>query len=67
MKVNLLRGKMVANGYTVETAAKCLGMSRNTLSSKINGKSEFNADEVIRLCELLHIDDPAQKVEIFLS
>ena len=67
MKVNLLRGKMVANGYTVETAAKCLGMSRNTLSSKINGKSEFNVDEVIRLCELLHIDDPAQKVEIFLS
>ena len=55
------------NGFTMKEVAKQTGMSRNSLSNKINGRYEFNADEVIKLCDLLGIVDPARKVEIFLS
>lgn len=67
MKSNLLRGEIVMNGFTMKEVAKQTGMSRNSLSNKINGRYEFNADEVIKLCDLLGIVDPARKVEIFLS
>lgn len=65
MIANILRGEMVSKGLTIRTLANELGISRNTLSSKINGHISFNADEVKKICMILDISDPARKCEIF--
>ena len=39
---NKLLGYMASNGYTQRTLAKQLNVSKNTLNSKINGKSAFD-------------------------
>ena len=67
MQANLLRGKIIAAGYTQKTLAKELNMSANSLSSKINGRSAFTCDEVIAICDLLTIDDAKEKANIFLN
>lgn len=67
MQANLLRGKMVAAGYNQTTLARALNISANSLSSKINGRAQFNSDEIIALCRLLSIDDNNEKVIIFLQ
>lgn len=66
MKANLLRAEFVASGKTMAQVAKEAGFARNTLSAKLNGKRQFNTDEIIRLCEVLNITEPAKKVDIFL-
>lgn len=63
---NLLKGKIVAAGYTQQKLAAEAGMSTNSLNAKINGRKTFDADEVIRLCSLLGIINPQEKCEIFL-
>lgn len=67
MQANLLKGKIIAAGYTQNTLAKELNMSKNTLSAKINGRVAFNCDEVVQLCSLLAIDDNNEKAHIFLQ
>ena len=67
MQTNLLKAKMVSNGLTQRSLAESLGMSKNTLSYKLRGRRPFDVDEVARICELLHITDPAEKAQIFLS
>lgn len=67
MQANALKGKIVAAGYTQNRLAAELNMSKNTLSSKINGKTPFNANEIIRMCEVLSIVDDAEKAYIFLQ
>ena len=67
MQANLLRGKIVAAGFTHGKLARALNMSPNTLSNKLNGRGQFNSDEIIALCELLSIDDNDEKVSIFLQ
>lgn len=64
---NLLRAEIVANGLTIAEVAEKLGLSRNTMFSRLSGATPFNTDEVILLCEILHISDPRRKVEIFLT
>ena len=43
---NLLKGKIVAAGYTQQKLAAEAGMSTNSLNAKINGRKTFDADEV---------------------
>lgn len=67
VNANLLRGKLAANGYTQESIAREMRISKNTLSAKINGKSAFTLDEVLQLCDLLCIESDKEKCEIFLN
>ena len=67
VNANLLRGKMVSNGYTQDSLARKMKISKNTLSAKINGKSQFDLEEVLLLCELLSITSNDEKCNIFLS
>lgn len=67
MNTNMLKGKIVENGYSQRTLAKKISMSVNTLNEKLNGKRPFNTDEVILLCEVLGITNSSEKTEIFLS
>ena len=67
MNGNLLRGEIAARGYTLRELANLSGISRTSLSAKINGKRPFDTDEVVRLCEVLGITDPVKKIDIFLT
>lgn len=64
---NLLKSVIVKNGYTQERLAEVIGMSANTLSSRITGASSFNVDEIDKICEVLGIVDNNEKADIFLS
>lgn len=64
---NLLRSAIARNGYTQEMLAKMLGISANTLSSRMNGDSSFNIDEVDKICKILGIISNSEKIDIFLA
>lgn len=53
-----LKGKMAEIGITQNALAKSLGMSRSSLSLKMNGKREFTLAELRIIVEVLNIDDP---------
>ena len=62
-----LKAKIILNEYTQKKLADDLGMSVNTLNAKVNGRKSFSVDDAALLCELLHIDTPEEKAEIFLA
>lgn len=67
VQTNLLKAKMVANDVSRAFLASQLGISANTLSYKLCGHRPFDVDEVVKLCEVLNITDPAEKAQIFLT
>lgn len=67
MAVNKLKGKIVEAGYSQRSLALELGMSKNTLNSKVNGKIPFNTVEIERICDKLGIHDVAEKASIFFG
>ncbi len=67
MQANRLRGKIVEAGISQRDLAARLGMSKNTLSNKINSRTPFNLDEAITICDILGIRDDAEKAQIFLT
>ena len=64
---NLLRAAMAASGYTQEKLAESIGISSNTLSSRMVGASCFNTDEIDKICSVLSITSNDQKADIFLA
>lgn len=67
MAINKLKCKIMEAGFTQRSLAKELGMSKNTLNSKVNGKTPFNTVEIRRLCDLLNIVSGEEKASIFLQ
>ena len=67
VNINKLKGAMVEAGFSQVTLAKTLGVSKNTLNAKLNGKAKISTDEAKNLCEILGIKTEKEKVEIFLS
>lgn len=70
--IQKLRYRMVLNGYTqkslvAEINARGVKISENTFSSKMTGKSSFDCDLVDVICDILVIEEPAHKCEIFLA
>jgi hypothetical protein len=41
--------------------------SENTLSSKMNGKSQFDCIDADVICDILEVNHPADRAEIFLA
>lgn len=66
MNKALFNQYMVRSGYTQRSLARKMGMSKNTLNSKVNGRSQFNMDEAMLACELMNITDDVTKAGIFL-
>ena len=64
---NRLRAAIVREGHTQRTLAEKVGVSVNTISAKLNRRIPFNTDEIEKICEVLSITDPAEKVQIFLA
>ena len=65
-KYSKLRGKIVEAGFSQRSLAKALGISKNTLNAKVNGRTPFNTDEIELICDKLGIRDGAEKAAIFL-
>lgn len=61
--VNNLRAMMVQKGYTQSDIAKMLGISDNTLTSRLK-RGVFNSDEMYKLIDILDIKNPS---EIFFA
>ena len=64
---NALRGKIAESGLTQGKVADAIGISPNTFTRKISGKRDFTVSEIDKLCLVLNISDPQQKVNIFLQ
>ena len=67
-----LRSLMVLKGYNqkslvAEINARGIKTTENTFSSKMNGKSKFDCLDADVICEILGIESPAEKAEIFLG
>jgi hypothetical protein len=70
--VNKLRSRMVLMGHTqrtlvAEMTARGVKTSEKTLSSKMNGKTQFDCEDADVICEILEVEHPAEKAEIFLA
>lgn len=52
----LIRREMRRKKIHTAEIAEVIGTSRDTVRNKLNGKSRFYADEIIRICEYLGID-----------
>jgi predicted peroxiredoxin len=50
-----------------EMTKKGVKTSVNTLSSKMNGRSKFDCVDADVICEILKVNKPADKAEIFLA
>lgn len=67
VNISLLEQKIKDSGKTKEHLAEILGMTTRSLNNKMNGRSQFTGNEMYALCEDLHIEDPVEKVSIFLA
>ncbi len=70
--VNKLRSRMVLMGYTqkslvAEMNERGVKTTENTFSSKMNGRSQFDCEDADVICDILGVDSPAEKADIFLA
>lgn len=66
MKLDLLKGKIVANGMNVEQLAKSIGIDRSSLYRKLNNADKITIGEAMRMKEVLSMTSE-EATEIFLS
>ena len=69
---NKLKARMVLNGYTQRTLAREMSVrgvktSEKTLSYKMTAKSQFDCEDADVICEILGVQAPAERAEIFLA
>lgn len=62
----ILKNEMSKKGYTQDSLAKELGISKSRFRRKINSLQEFKASEMVLLVELLELSDE-QKIAIFFG
>ena len=67
LNANLLKAAIVKEGYTQGEFAKKIGISTNTLSSRMTGQTPFNVDEIDKACEVLRLDNSEEICAIFLG
>ena len=66
MKLDLLKGKIVANGMNVEQLAKNIGIDRSSLYRKLNNADKITIGEAMKMKEALSMTTD-EATEIFLS
>ena len=50
-----LKGRMAELGFRQEDMGKMIGLSKTTISLKLNNKAEFKQGEINMICDLLKI------------
>lgn len=66
MKLDLLKGKIVANGMNVEKLAESIGINRASLYRKLNNADKITIGEAMKMKEALSMTTE-EATEIFLS
>lgn len=66
LNAELLQKKIANSGMSITFISKKVGITRETLYNKINGKSDFSATEIVALTELLRLTR-AERDKIFLD
>lgn len=61
-----LRGKIAEAGMTKTKFARCIGMTYNSLASKMNGDSPFKVSEASEIAALLNLTNE-EIVSIFFA
>ena len=62
-----LRRIIKNSGLKLEYIAEQLGITRFSLSKKIENVTEFKTSEVQKMCDVLQISDPSMKEAIFFA
>lgn len=57
MKANVLRGKIVEKEMTIGQFCEAAGFARSTFDRKLNGRSEFDREEIGRIIAVLRLTD----------
>lgn len=66
VNTNRLKGLIISAGFSQRSFAIEIGMNKDTFNLKLNNKSDFKTGEIEKICKILHIDKPSDKVDIFL-
>lgn len=66
MNIPKLRAKIGEKNVKYKDLANAMGISQQALNMKMRGRIRFNADDAIKICEFLDIQDNAVRGEIFL-
>lgn len=62
-----LKALMLLNGFTQRSLALNLGLSKQALNQKLNNKRAFKLHEILKICDLLKINDLQQCYLIFFA
>lgn len=70
--IQKLRARMVLKGYNqkrlvAELNARGVKVSENTFSSMMNSRSKIDCDFADVICDILEVEEPAEKADIFLA
>lgn len=67
VNLNKLRGKIVENGYTIDSVAKKIGINKSTFYRKLNENGDnFSIREASAIVELLNLS-AAEATSIFFA
>lgn len=53
---NKLKGRIIEKCGTYSKFAETMGITSTTMSAKINGKSEFSQEEILKAIKILQLD-----------
>ena len=63
----LLKALLKKSGFKLEFIANCMGITRQTLSRKVNNYGSFNQYEIASLCKLLGLKKWSDIETIFFA
>ena len=64
MNFKKLKGKLKEEDYTQKEIARLIGITPQAFNAKINNRTQFTLSEVIKMTNILRIDNP---IEIFFT
>lgn len=51
-----LKGRIVEKGYTQQKLCDGIGITQNSMTNKLKGKSDFSSQEIAQICNMLDIE-----------
>lgn len=65
-KYNKLRGRIIEKFGSIREFAKAYGISLNSMSKKLNGKTAISTNDIVKMAKLLDIK-PSEYHEYFFA
>ena len=63
MSFDKLKGKMAEAHVSQDKLSKQLGITVQSLNAKINGRSQFTLEEIVKITDYLNLEDPVNKLQ----